>query len=100
LENGEDTRTPSGADRVERRQTEPSPDARFRRLVPGGWRANPYVCPRSRPCGSPGRSGRLAGEVREKPITLNDIVITTPYNAQISEIQHPPGACIGTVDKF
>ncbi len=40
-------------------------------------------------------------EGREKPITLDDIVIITPYNAQVFEIQqHLPGARVGTVDKF
>ena len=38
----------------------------------------------------------------EKPVTLDDIVIITPYNAQVFEIQQhlPPGARVGTVDKF
>jgi predicted RecB family nuclease len=37
----------------------------------------------------------------EKPVTLEDIVIITPYNAQVFEIQQRlPGARIGTVDKF
>jgi superfamily I DNA and/or RNA helicase len=37
----------------------------------------------------------------EKPVTLNDIVIITPYNAQVFEIhQRLPGARVGTVDKF
>lgn len=40
-------------------------------------------------------------EGREKPITLDDIVIITPYNAQVFEIQQClPGARAGTVDKF
>ncbi|GAB4511528.1 MAG: TM0106 family RecB-like putative nuclease [Roseibium sp.] len=37
----------------------------------------------------------------EKPVTQNDIVIITPYNAQVFEIQERlPGARVGTVDKF
>lgn len=37
----------------------------------------------------------------EKPVTLEDIVIITPYNAQVFEIQERlPGARVGTVDKF
>lgn len=37
----------------------------------------------------------------EKPLTLSDIVIITPYNAQVFEIQERlPGAFVGTVDKF
>ena len=37
----------------------------------------------------------------EKPITFDDIVIITPYNAQVFEIQQRlPGARVGTVDKF
>jgi uncharacterized protein len=37
----------------------------------------------------------------EKPIMLDDIVIITPYNAQVFEIQERlPGARVGTVDKF
>ncbi len=50
----------------------------------------------------------LAGETtwidragQEKPLTLEDIVIITPYNAQVFEIQQClPGARVGTVDKF
>ncbi|MDF2116201.1 TM0106 family RecB-like putative nuclease [Roseiarcaceae bacterium H3SJ34-1] len=38
---------------------------------------------------------------QEKPLTLDDIVIITPYNAQVFEIQqYLPGARVGTVDKF
>ena len=38
---------------------------------------------------------------RKSPVTLNDIVIITPYNAQVFEIQRRlPGARVGTVDKF
>ena len=38
---------------------------------------------------------------QEKPITLDDIAIITPYNAQVFEIQQClPGARVGTVDKF
>ena len=38
---------------------------------------------------------------QKKPITLDDIVIITPYNAQVFEIQQRlPGARVGTVDKF
>ncbi|GER07155.1 hypothetical protein GCM10007972_18230 [Iodidimonas muriae] len=37
----------------------------------------------------------------EKPVTRHDIVIITPYNAQVFEIQERlPGARVGTVDKF
>jgi uncharacterized protein len=40
-------------------------------------------------------------EGKEKPITLDDVVIITPYNAQVFEIlQCLPGARVGTVDKF
>ncbi len=40
-------------------------------------------------------------EGQEKPITLDDVVIITPYNAQVLEIQRfLPGARVGTVDKF
>jgi superfamily I DNA and/or RNA helicase len=40
-------------------------------------------------------------EGQEKPITLDDILIITPYNAQVFEIQQClPGARVGTVDKF
>lgn len=35
------------------------------------------------------------------PLTLDDILIITPYNAQVFEIQQRlPGARVGTVDKF
>ncbi len=38
---------------------------------------------------------------KEQPVTLDDIVIIAPYNAQVFEIQqHLPGARVGTVDKF
>lgn len=37
----------------------------------------------------------------ERALTLDDIVIITPYNAQVFEIQKLlPGARVGTVDKF
>src|SRR5262249_35492715 len=40
-------------------------------------------------------------EGRENPITLDDVIIITPYNAQVFEIQqYLPGARVGTVDKF
>ena len=38
---------------------------------------------------------------QENPVTLEDIMIITPYNAQVFEIQQRlPGARVGTVDKF
>ena len=38
---------------------------------------------------------------RKKPVELDDILIITPYNAQVFEIQQRlPGARVGTVDKF
>ena len=39
---------------------------------------------------------------QERPVTLDDIVIIAPYNAQVFEIQEhlPPDARVGTVDKF
>ncbi|MER9335797.1 TM0106 family RecB-like putative nuclease [Mesorhizobium sp. M0293] len=38
---------------------------------------------------------------KEAPITPDDILIITPYNAQVFEIQqHLPSARVGTVDKF
>lgn len=40
-------------------------------------------------------------EGKEKTVTLEEILIIAPYNAQVFEIQqHLPGARIGTVDKF
>ena len=40
-------------------------------------------------------------EGQEKPIALCDILVITPYNAQVFEIQQRvPGARAGTVDKF
>jgi uncharacterized protein len=40
-------------------------------------------------------------EGKERPITLDDILIITPYNAQVFEIQQcVPDARVGTVDKF
>ena len=38
---------------------------------------------------------------REHPVTLSDILIIAPYNAQVFELQERiPGGRIGTVDKF
>jgi len=38
---------------------------------------------------------------KEQSVTLDDIVIIAPYNAQVFEIQqHLPGVRVGTVDKF
>lgn len=37
----------------------------------------------------------------ERPVTLDDILIIAPFNAQVSEIQERiRGATVGTVDKF
>ena len=37
----------------------------------------------------------------EKPLSLNDILIIAPYNAQVFELQNRiPPALIGTVDKL
>jgi uncharacterized protein len=37
----------------------------------------------------------------QRRLRLSDILIVTPYNAQVSEIANRlPGACVGTVDKF
>lgn len=37
----------------------------------------------------------------ESPLTMDDIIILTPYNAQVFEIQQRlPGVKVGTVDKF
>lgn len=36
-----------------------------------------------------------------RPVTLDDVLIVAPYNAQVSEIaERIPGARVGTVDKF
>jgi uncharacterized protein len=43
----------------------------------------------------------IDGDGQEKAITFEDIVIITPYNAQVFEIQQRlPDARVGTVDKF
>lgn len=38
----------------------------------------------------------------ERPLTLDDILVVAPYNAQVSALEKalPPGARIGTVDRF
>ena len=37
----------------------------------------------------------------ERSLTLDDILVVAPYNAQVFEIQgRIPGARVGTVDKF
>src|SRR6516162_5220392 len=47
------------------------------------------------------RSTWIDGDGQEKVITFEDIVIITPYNAQVFEIQQRlPSARVGTVDKF
>ena len=41
------------------------------------------------------------GRGETKPLTLNDVLIVAPYNAQVSEIaERVPGARVGTVDRF
>jgi AAA domain len=43
----------------------------------------------------------IDGDGQEKAITFEDVVIITPYNAQMFEIQQQlPNARVGTVDKF
>jgi uncharacterized protein len=43
----------------------------------------------------------IDGDGQEKPVTVQDILIITPYDAQVFEIQQRlPGAWVGTVDKF
>ena len=43
----------------------------------------------------------IDGDGQEKAITFEDVVIITPYNAQVFEIQQRlPSAHVGTVDKF
>lgn len=47
------------------------------------------------------RSTWINAKGEEKPITLDEILIIAPYNAQVFELQERlPGARIGTVDKF
>ena len=47
------------------------------------------------------RSTWIDGDSQEKAITFEDVVIITPYNAQVFEIQQQlPNARVGTVDKF
>jgi uncharacterized protein len=48
-----------------------------------------------------GNTTWIDSEGHHRPVTLNDILIITPYNAQVFEIQQQiPGARVGTVDKF
>ena len=43
----------------------------------------------------------MTGRASVRPLTLDDILIIAPYNAQVYELrQRLPGARIGTVDKF
>jgi uncharacterized protein len=47
------------------------------------------------------RASWIDRDGREKVLTFEDIVIITPYNAQVFEIQQRlPKARVGTVDKF
>jgi uncharacterized protein len=48
-----------------------------------------------------GKSQWVDMDGNAKPLTLNDVLIIAPYNAQVFELQERlPGARIGTVDKF
>ena len=48
-----------------------------------------------------GRSTWIDQHGCERPITMDDVLIIAPYNAQVSKIQERlPGARVGTVDKF
>ena len=48
-----------------------------------------------------GRSSWIDSDGVERPLTLDDVMIIAPYNAQVFELQERlPGARIGTVDKF
>jgi uncharacterized protein len=48
-----------------------------------------------------GKSAWIDMNDNANPLTLNDILIIAPYNAQVFELQERlPGARIGTVDKF
>jgi len=39
---------------------------------------------------------------RERPLTLDDILVVAPYNVQVQRLRHalPAGARVGTVDRF
>ncbi len=49
-----------------------------------------------------GGTSWVSREGREQPLTGDDIMIVVPYNAQLALIERelPPGARVGTVDKF
>jgi uncharacterized protein len=48
-----------------------------------------------------GKSSWINRDGVERPLTLDDVLIIAPYNAQVFELQERlPGARIGTVDKF
>ena len=48
-----------------------------------------------------GNSRWIDRDGTERPVVMDDMVIITPYNAQVFEIQQRlPGARVGTVDKF
>ena len=48
-----------------------------------------------------GSSSWIDQEGRKATVTMNDVLIIAPYNAQVSKIQERlPGARVGTVDKF
>lgn len=48
-----------------------------------------------------GETSWIDRDGNEEPLTLDDILIIAPYNAQVFEIQQRlPGARVGTVDKF
>jgi len=48
-----------------------------------------------------GKMSRTTADNKSLPLTLNDIVIVAPYNAQVAALsERLPGFRIGTVDKF
>ncbi|SOD93269.1 TM0106 family RecB-like putative nuclease [Caenispirillum bisanense] len=48
------------------------------------------------------RQRRRDEEGRERPLTVDDILVVSPYNVQVNHLLAvlPPGARVGTVDKF
>ena len=75
----------------------PSRTAEIRTARPKRQKPSAVSCARSSPATRPGSIAKG----KRRPITLDDIVIITPYNAQVFEIQQClPGARVGTVDKF
>ncbi|WP_457103266.1 TM0106 family RecB-like putative nuclease [Mesorhizobium sp. URHB0026] len=97
-------RSDEGAARQAILVEEPASGVRLRKIVHSG---NRQTCPEEIEAINREMS-RLLGKTfrdrdgRQRPITLADLLIVAPYNAQVNALKRalPAGARVGTVDKF